>query len=124
MNIRQSLSTIFNDRGFFVLWLLMLVMVVVVIVIGAIYIRPSDLQVPVRYSSFGITNFYREKWYYLLGFMVFALMMAVFHTGISLRLLAAKGRPFAIVFLWLTITLLAVTAVTFLALFRVVSLSQ
>ena len=122
MNIRESLQTILGDRAFFAAWLLMLVLVLVVIVLGSVYIRPSDLQVPVRYSSFGITNFYRDKWYYLISLVVFALVIAVMHTGISLRLMATKGRAFAITFLWMTIAMLIVSTVTIYALFRVVTL--
>ena len=124
MNIRESIQTILADRAFLAAWVLMLLLVLVIIVLGGIYIRPSDLQIPVRYSSFGITNFYRDKWYYLIGLIVFALLVAVMHTGISLRLMTAKGRSFAIAFLWTTIAILMVSAVMIFALFRVVTLSQ
>lgn len=124
MNFRSSLSHILADRAFLFAWILMLMLVVVIIILGASYIRPSDLQVPVRYSSFGITNFYRDKWYYLISFVLFGLLIVVMHTGISLRLLSAKGRPFALGFIWLSIAMLSVAAVTIYALFRVVTLSQ
>ena len=124
MNIKASLQTIISDRGFFAVWMLMLVLVLVIVILGAVYIRPSDLQIPVRYSSFGITNFYRDKWYYLISIIAFSLIIAVMHTGISLRLLEAKGRPFAIAFLWLTVGMRFVAAVTIFALLRVVTLSR
>jgi hypothetical protein len=124
MNFKHTLSQALGDRAFFFVWLLAVILVIVIIILGATYIRPSDLQLPVRYSSFGITNFYRDKWYYLIGFVVFALVVIVMHTGISLRLLAAKGRAFAIGFLWMTVAMLLIATVTIYALFRVVTLSQ
>jgi hypothetical protein len=102
----------------------MVILVIVIIVLGFIYIHPSDLQLTVRYSSFGITNFFRDKWYYLISFVGFALLLLVMHTGISLRLLSAKGRTFALAFLWMSVAMLVITTVTIFALFKVVSLSQ
>ena len=124
MNFKHTLTQALSDRAFFFVWLLMTLLVVVIIVLGATYIRPSDLQLPVRYSSFGITNFYRDKWYYLINFILFGLLVLVMHTGISLRLLAAKGRSFALAFLWMTVAMLLIASVTIYALFRVVTLSQ
>ena len=124
MNFKHTLTQALSDRAFFFVWLLMTLLVVVIIVLGATYIRPSDLQLPVRYSSFGITNFYRDKWYYLISFILFGLLVLVMHTGISLRLLAAKGRSFALAFLWMTVAMLLIASVTIYALFRVVTLSQ
>ena len=124
MNVKQTLRQALGDRAFFFAWLLMTLLVVTIIILGASYIRPSDLQLPVRYSSFGITNFYRDKWYYLISFVVFGLIVLVMHTGISLRLLTAKGRAFALAFLWMTVAMLLIASVTIYALFRVVTLSQ
>ena len=124
MNFKHTLTQALSDRAFFFVWLLMTLLVVVIIVLGATYIRPSDLQLPVRYSSFGITNFYRDKWYYLISFILFGLLVLVMHTGISLRLLSAKGRSFALAFLWMTVAMLLIASVTIYALFRVVTLSQ
>jgi hypothetical protein len=124
MNFKHTLKQAFSDRAFFFAWLLMALLAVAIIILGATYIRPSDLQLPVRYSSFGITNFYRDKWYYLISFVLFGLLVLVMHTGISLRLLAAKGRAFALAFLWMTVAMLLIASVTIYALFRVVTLSQ
>ncbi len=113
-----------GDRAFWAAWAAIGLLIIAIIIIGAIYIRPSDLQVPVRYSAFGITHFYRDRWYYEVVFIVFALLVATFHTLISARLLEVKGKQFALGFLWLTVVILAISAVFILAILRVATLSQ
>lgn len=112
------------DRGYFAALVALVVVTVLILILGAVNIRPSELQVPVRYTSFGITNFYRDKWYYLLAFLLFAIAVAVFHVLISLKLYALKGRGMAVSFVWLSVVLLSVASVSIYAVFRVVSLSQ
>lgn len=124
MNIKQSLSLALKDRGYMTVWLVGLGLLLVLIVVGVIYIRPTDLQVPVRYSSFGITNFYREKWFYELNFVVFGILVSVFHSLIGLRLLEQRGRSVAVAFQWLTVLILIITLATVTTILRVVSLSQ
>lgn len=124
MNIKANLRQMVGDRAFWAAWVVIGLIITAIIIIGAIYIRPSDLQVPVRYSGFGITHFYRDKWYYEIAFIVFALLVAVLHTFISARLLEVKGRQFALGFLWLTVVILAIAAVFTLAILRVAALSQ
>lgn len=112
-----------GDRAFWAAWVAIGVLIGIIVIIGAIYIRPSDLQVPVRYSGYGITHFYRDKWYYEIVFIVFAVLVAFFHTIISAKLLEVKGRQFALGFLWLTVVILAIAAVFILAILRVAALS-
>lgn len=123
MNIKPQLKEMIGDRSFWVAWGVIALLLVIIIITGIVYIRPSDLQVPIRYSGFGVTHFYRDKWFYEILFMVFAVFVAVFHTLISAKLLQIKGREFALGFLWLTVILLVVSAVFILAILRVASLS-
>ena len=124
MNFKESLSLALKDRAYVTAWAVGLGLLVLLLIIGVVYIRPTDLQVPVRYSSFGITNFYREKWFYELSFIVFGILVSVFHTLISLRLFEQRGRSFALAFQWLTVLILIVTLATVTTILRVVSLSQ
>jgi hypothetical protein len=124
MNIKHSLSLAIKDRSYVTVWLAGFGLLVLLVVIGAIYIRPTDLQVPVRYSSFGITNFYREKWFYELNFIVFGILVSVFHSLIGLRFFEQRGRGFALAFQWLTVLILIIALATIITILRVVSLSQ
>lgn len=124
MNIKHSLSLAIKDRPYMTVWLAGLGLLLLLVLIGAFYIRPTDLQVPVRYSSFGITNFYREKWFYELNFILFGVLVGVFHSLVGLRFFEQRGRSFAIVFQWLTVIVMVITLATVTTILRVVSLSQ
>lgn len=124
MNIKHSLSLAIKDRSYVTVWFVGLGLLLLLIIIGAFYIRPTDLQVPVRYSSFGFTNFYREKWFYELNFIAFGILIGVFHSLIGLRFFEQRGRSFAISFQWLTVIILIVALATVTTILRVVSLAQ
>lgn len=124
MNIKHSLLLAIRDRPYMTVWLIGLGFMLLLIILGAFYIRPTDLQVPVRYSSFGITNFYREKWFYELNFVLFGVLVGVFHSLIGLRFFEQRGRSFAMAFQWLTVIVLVIALATVTTILRVVSLSQ
>lgn len=69
-------------------------------------LNPSDLQLAVRYTSFGETQFYREKWWYLLSFIGFGVLYIVAHIGMVAKLYAIGLRSMAIAFAWLSIIVL------------------
>lgn len=72
-------------------------------------IQPGELQVVVHYTSFGTTNFYRDKWYYLLSFSAFAIIMAVMHIALTYKVLIQKGHDMAVAFAWLGVVLLVMS---------------
>jgi len=124
MNIRQNFALAFRDRSYVIVTALCAVLVIIILITGAIFIRPSDLQEYIRYSGYGVTHFYRDKWFYKLSFMVFVLIILTVHTILGVRLYVAKGRSFALSFLWLTASLLAISTVTIFAILRLVTFSQ
>lgn len=73
-----------------------------------ISLRPSDLQVAVHYSAFGETRFYREKWYYLLSFIVFGLVLAVIHTILIVKMYVQERRQMALLFTYASFLLLLI----------------
>lgn len=76
----------------------------------ALNIHPSELQIVNHYTSFGTTNFYRDRWYYLIGFVAFVCVMALAHTALTYRILVQKGHELAIAFAWLGVVMVVVTA--------------
>lgn len=120
--MRTTFQSSIKDRGYLVPLIIGGLLVVALLIMGAVNIRVSDLQVPVRYSSFGITNFYREQWFYQLTFLAFGLLVYVAHTLVGLKLYEKKGHTFAVAFQWLTIAILLITLVTVSAIFQVADL--
>lgn len=76
------------------------------IVYVAFNLSPSDLQLAIRYTSFGETQFYREKWWYLLSFVGFGLLFIVAHIGMLAKLYVIGLRPLARAFAWLSLVVL------------------
>lgn len=62
----------------------------------ALALQPSDLQVATRYTAFGSTHFYRSKWYYLISFAVFGLVVAGVHGALAVKLYSRGQRQLAV----------------------------
>lgn len=85
-------------------------------------LRPSDLQVAVHYSAFGNTHFYREKWYYLLSFLVFGITMAVAHTALVAKLYGQQRRQIVLVFIGFSFAMLVAAWILTWSVLRIASL--
>ena len=117
--MRTTFQSSVKDRAYLTPLIIGGLLVVILLIMGASHIRISELQVAVRYSSFGITNFYREQWFYQLTFMAFGVSVYVLHTLVGLKLYQKKGQSFAVAFQWFTVALLAIAIVTVAAIFQV-----
>jgi surface polysaccharide O-acyltransferase-like enzyme len=120
--MRTTFQSSIKDRAYVTPLILGGLLVIILFILGVSHIRISELQVPVRYSSFGITNFYREQWFYQLTFMFFGLAVYLMHTLISLKLFQKKDHRFAVAFQWLTVAIMAIIVVTVAAIFQVAEL--
>lgn len=79
-------------------------MVALLVIYGvyvALALAPTELQIAVRYTAFGETQYYRDKWYYLLMFIGFAAVVAVVHIGLAIKLYLRDMRPLAVSLGWL-----------------------
>lgn len=119
----SSLKILLEDR--YVAGLLATFFVGCLILLGflAVSIQPSELQVVVHYTSFGNTNFYRDRWFYLLSLGLFIVIMATIHTILTYKILQTKGRDFTIAFLWLSIIMLVIASALFYQVLKIASLS-
>lgn len=108
--ILLSLQTLLADRPVMLILALLLAGSAGLLLYLGFSIQPGELQVVVHYTSFGTTNFYRDKWYYLLSFSAFAIIMAVMHIALTYKVLIQKGHDMAVAFAWLGVVLLVITA--------------
>jgi hypothetical protein len=97
-----SLKTILADRLLTVLLVVFLLACIAYCIYVGVSLQPSDLQVAIHYTAYGETNFYREKWYYLLSFIAFGLIVAVMHSVLATKIYLQGRRPLAILFLGLS----------------------
>lgn len=119
----EAFKLIIVDRYLVTLLAAFLLLAVAFCISVAISLNPSELQVVTHYTAFGITNFYRDKWYYFLIFIVFGLIVGVTHVCIIAKLYKEKSRGFAIGFAWLSIVLILIAFVLTHSILRVASLS-
>lgn len=101
-----SFKELVTNRYLTVLSIIIVLLAVLFVIYIAFAVRPSELQQVTHYTAFGVTNLYRDQWFYLLGFAVFAVLVAFLHIAIAIKIYITKGHPLAIMFAWLGIGVL------------------
>lgn len=101
-------KTLLADRSMLTLLGVFLLGSIAYVLYVSLSLRPSDLQLGVRYTAYGETNFYRDQWYYLISFAVFGVMMAAIHTSLALKIYTQDRRQLARLFVVLSIVLLVI----------------
>lgn len=122
-SITHIAKLIAPDRRFIVALIALVVAGIIFCLYTAINIQPSDLQVVTHYTAFGSTNFYRDKWYYLIGFIVFGLLTVILYVALACKLYLLKGRELAIPFAWLGVIILILAGATVYQVLQVAALS-
>ncbi|MGI8634521.1 MAG: hypothetical protein ACR2KZ_03875 [Segetibacter sp.] len=97
-----------RDRFMVIAGALFLLVNIIIQTIFAFQIQPSDLNVKIRYTAFGFTNYYDNAWYYLLSFIVFWIFVLIIHLLIAAKLYDQRGAYSARLFLLLSIVIVAV----------------
>lgn len=104
--IQSTIKQVTADRPMTLLSLAVLLGGIGYIVYVAFSLSPSDLQLATRYTSYGETHFYREKWWYLLSFIGFGLLFMAAHVGMMAKLFTIGLKQLAYAFAWLSIVVL------------------
>ena len=120
--IISSLQALAADRYLLSILALFVLSCLVLVVFLGFAIHPSERQVATRYTSFGTTNFYRDKWYYMLSFIGFTVLMAIVHLLLIFKILREKGRDFAIAFAWLGVIIVGIAAALFFQILKIASI--
>lgn len=107
-NVINSIKPILSDRLMTVLIIAFIILCLAYSVYVGASLRPSDLQVAVHYTAFGETSFYREKWYYLISFILFGVIVAVTHSALIVKLYLQGRREIALAFVWLSLLLVVI----------------
>ena len=124
MKIKDIFLKAIKNRSFLIAGIVAGLPMLATLILGAIHIRPNELQVPLRYSAFGITNIYREQWYYEFLFVGFVVVATFSAYVIALKLYSAKSVKFAVYFLWFIFVVLTIALIMLVAIFRVISVVQ
>ncbi len=122
-SITQLFKEISSDRQFIIVLILLGFSGLIFSVYVALNLHPSELQVVTHYTAFGSTNFYRDKWYYFIGFVVFGILNAILYGALACKIYRHKGRELAIPFAWLGIVTIIIALATMYQVLKVAALS-
>jgi len=75
-----------HDRTIVVMLLLVGLATAVVVISSLLRIHISDVQIPSRYSAYGTANIYRDHWYTLYMFPLFALLVMGINGYLSIKI--------------------------------------
>ena len=117
--ITTAFKELITNRYLTVLSSILVLLAVAFVVYIIIAVRPSELQLVTHYTAFGVTHIYRDQWFYLFTFGIFALMVAFFHIALAVKIYLTKGHPLAIMVAWLGIGIIVFAWITALSLINV-----
>lgn len=104
----SSFQDLFQDKRLLGLSIAILVVTLVYVLYVALSLGPTEQQIATRYSAFGETHLYRNKWYYLLTFIIFAFTIAVSHIMLMIKLKERGIRSLGVAFGILTLIIFAI----------------
>lgn len=119
----KDIRNLFQDKRVLVAAIAMFILVVVEFVIVTSLLRPGDIQVVVRYTPFGFSFFYRDHWYYLLTFILFAVAVFVTHILVASNMKKRIEESLLLPFVWLGVLILAGLCIESYKILRIASLS-
>lgn len=103
LHIINNFKKIIIDRQITAMIVLLIVLSIVYCLYIAISLKPSQLQVAVHYTTFGETFYYRDKWYYLLNFIFFAISITIINILLVIKLIIMDRRGLAFIFAWFSV---------------------
>lgn len=104
---KAELIAIIKDRLMLGLLGLTVVIAMIIVLVTIIRLNASDVQIPIRYSDYGTANIYRNQWFALYIFPVFALIVAALNAYISTKVYSLDRR-ISLSFLGVTVFILTV----------------
>lgn len=103
---KQIIKEFITDRHLVAGLFLFILLCIIYCAYTALAVRPTELQVVTHYTSYGTTNFYRDQWQYLIGFVGFGLIVCLAHLALVYKIFTLKGREAAVPFMWLGVVVI------------------
>jgi len=119
----EPIKQLAKERRLIIALVVLFISALALMIYVSMNIHQNELKIVTHYTAFGSTNFYRDKWYYLISFVVFGLVVAVVHSMIALRLLAAKGTELALAFVWASVLMVFIAGAIMYQVLRIAALA-
>lgn len=117
-----SIKQLFTNRYLATLSIIMVFLTIGYVIYIAFAVQPSELQVVTHYTAYGVTHLYRDQWFYMLSFGLFAVLAVFFHIAIAIKIFVVKGHPLAVLFAWLGIGVVVFAWITSFWIINILSL--
>lgn len=119
---KRELIQFSRDRLAISLLIAFLLSMVILALMTLLNIHVSEVQLPVRFSDYGSTKIYRDQWYSLLNFGLFALLAGCVNSYLIIKLHAVRrGLSLGLALVSVAIGLIALVVAA--AVFRLAALS-
>lgn len=106
-----------KDRTAIILFLLLGLAGIVLFITTILRIHSSDIQLPARYTGYGLALIYREQWYAQLAYSGFTLLVLGVNSFLAIKLYQLQ-RLFGLGFLIMSIFLVIMCVVVANAIFN------
>lgn len=117
LTIKTAIKQASKSRVFVALWIVLLIEAIILIVFTFMFAKIGQPGVPYRYDGFSNEGIFRDNGSYLLNFLLFAIVVPVLNSVISLKMYAIKGRNLGLATLWISIVIMIVAIIVAAALF-------
>lgn len=98
--MKTALKDLLANRTLTILAAATLLLAVAFIIYIIITVRPSEVPLVTHYTAFGVAHLYRDQWFYLFSFGGFALIAAVAHIAMTIKMNMLKGYHMALLVAW------------------------
>lgn len=120
-HIQHAINQLLKDRLVLISLGIYLVLVIVFTVIALFLLRPSDVQIPIRYTGY-TDSLVNDFWYERISFIIFAWLQVVTTGLLVISLMRKNYRLIARYIIGFSLLCLLLTAIIFIALTRTITL--
>jgi hypothetical protein len=121
MKIKEAFKLAMRTRSFWLTGAISLSLVVITVTVTLIALRVTSINIPIHYSDFA-GNFFNDKWYYLISFAAFSLVIFIINLFLAAKLISIGKRSLATVANFLTILILFISLMVLLNIIGVIKL--
>lgn len=119
---KSELLQFYKDRLMVSMLGVFFVGMLALLIMTSLNIKVTDVQIPIRYSGYGLTNFYRDKWYSLAAFGLFGVVIFTINGFIIIKLRSIR-RELALGLLYLSLFVMLIGVIVSLLVFRLANSS-
>lgn len=83
---KANILAIAKDRTAILLLIAVCILTIVIVITTIVRLHPSDVQIPARYTAYGVTYIYRDHWYMHAAYAVFAVVVTTVNSIIVVNL--------------------------------------